>query len=98
MDWGRDHPEWPRTAHGDAGVPQEQPTLTRLTSLTHFRVGEWQHAPVWLRSLELAASYTLLRPLPAAISPQAADSVLAGCGRICSFIIFFISFTVGSAL
>ena len=79
-------------------VPQGQPTLTRLTSWIHFRVGEWQHAPAWLRSLKSAASYTLLRPLPAAISPQAADSVLVGCGGICSFIIFFISFTVGSAL
>jgi len=39
-------------------VSQEQPTLTRWTSLTHFRVGEWQHAPAWLRSLKSAASYT----------------------------------------
>src|ERR1700675_4184180 len=38
----------PGPAHGDAGVPQEQPAPTRLTSWTHFRVGEWQHAPAWL--------------------------------------------------
>ena len=64
----------------------------------HRRFDELATSACLAPQQEVGGQLHLLRALLAAISAQAADSVLAGFGPICSFIIFFISFTVGSAL